>query len=111
MRDEGIVTLSNDKKVKVEGIGVVIIEAHRGVKQRLGDVKQVPKFERNLISLGRFKFKACTFKESRGTLKVIRGSLVLVKEKRSERNLYELQVESGSLGHNLMIVLSVSQRK
>ena len=39
MRDEGIVTLSNDKKVKVEGIGVVIIEAHRGVKQRLGDVK------------------------------------------------------------------------
>ena len=32
---------------------------------------------------------------------VIRGILVLMKGKRSDNNLYELQVGSGSLGHKL----------
>ena len=59
----------------------------------------MPKFERNLISLGRLESKACTFKASGGALKVIRETLVLMKGIRSKRNLYELQVGCGSLGH------------
>ena len=51
--DNGLVTLPNDEKVKVERIGEVEIETHGGVKRRVGDVRYVPKFERNLISLGR----------------------------------------------------------
>ena len=97
--DNDLVTLPNDEKVKVEGIFEVEIETHRGVKRRLGDVRCVPKFERILISIGRLKSKGCTFKASGGTLKIIRGSLVLMKEIMSKRNLYELQVYCGSLGH------------
>ena len=85
--------------MKVEGIGEAEIETHGGVKRRLGDVKYVPKFERNLISLGRLESKGCTLKASGGVLKVIRGSMVLMKGIRSKRNLYELQVDCGSLGH------------
>ena len=85
--------------MKVTGIGEVMIETHGGVKRRLGDVRYVPKFERNLISLGRLESKGCTFKASGGVLKVIRGSMVLMKGVRSKRNLYELQVDCGSLGH------------
>ena len=97
--DYGLVTLPNDEKVKVTGIGEVMIETHGGVKRRLGDVRYVPKFERNLISLGRLESKGCTFKASGGVLKVIRRSMVLMKGVRSKRNLYELQVDCGSLGH------------
>ena len=84
--------------MKVVGIREVEIEIHRGVK-RFSDVRYVPKFKRNLISLGRLESKGCTFKASGGTLKVIRRSLVIIKDLRSKRNLYELQVGSGSLGH------------
>ena len=60
-----------------------------GLKRRLGDVIYVPKFERDLILLGRLDSKGCTFKASGGVLKVIKGSLVLIKVKRSKRNLYK----------------------
>ena len=101
MCDEGLVTLPNNERMKVEGIREVIIKTHGGVKRRLGDVRYVPKFERNFISLGRLEAKGCAFKASRRTLKVIRENLVLMKGKRSESNLYELQVSSSSLGRKL----------
>ena len=49
MSDGSLVALPNDEKVKVEGIGEVITETHGGVKRRLGDLRYVHKFERNLI--------------------------------------------------------------
>ena len=73
--DNGFITLPNDEKVKVKGIDEVEIETHRGVKRRLGDVRYVPKFKRNFISLDRLESKGCIFKASGGTLKVIEGAL------------------------------------
>ena len=72
---------------------------HDGVKRRLGGVRYVPKLERNLISLGTLESKGCTFKASGGLLKVNKGSMVLIRGRRSESNLYVLQVEGGCLGH------------
>ena len=111
MCDNSLVALPNDENVKVEGIGEVDIETHRGVTRRLSDVRFIPKFESNLISLGRLESMRCTFKANEGTLKIIRGSLVLMKSKRSMRNLYELQVGSGSLTIMVMMVLCVGQRE
>ena len=70
-----------------------------GVKRRLGGMRYIPKLERNLISLGRLESKGCTFKASGGLLKVIKESMLLMRGRRSERNLYMLQVEGGCLGH------------
>ena len=72
---------------------------HDGVKRRVGGVRYVPKLERNLISLGRLESKGCTFKASDVLLKVIKGSMVLMRGRRIESNLYVLQVEGSSLGH------------
>ena len=98
--DRGLVTLPNDESVKVEGIGEVVIVTHDGVKRRLSDVRYVPKLEKNLILLGRLESKECTFKASDGLLKVIKRKMVLMRGKRSDRNLYVPQVESGCLGHS-----------
>ena len=97
--DRGLVTLPNDGRVKMKGIGEVDIVTHDGVKRRLGGVRYVPKFERNLISLGRLESKGCTFKASGGLLKVIKGSMVLMRGGGSESNLYVLQVNGGCLSH------------
>ena len=76
--DGGLVTLPDDERVKVEGIGEVIIVTHDGVKRRLGGVTYVSKLERNLIPLGRLESKGCTY-ASGGMLKVIKGSMVLMR--------------------------------
>ena len=81
--DGGLVTLPNDERVKMEGIGEVEIVTHDGVKKKLGGMRYVPKLERNLISLSRLEFKGCTFKASDGLLKVIKGSMVLMRGRRS----------------------------
>ena len=91
--------MPNDERVKVEGIGEVDIVIHDGVKRRPGGVRYVLKLERNLISLGRLESKGCTFKASDGLLKVIKGSMVLMRGRRSESNLYVLQVDGGCLGY------------
>lgn len=83
--DEGIVTLLNDdKRMKVEGSGQVVVEIHDGVKRNLEDVRYVPTYERKIISLGRLEAKGCSIKASGGTLKVIRGSMVLMRGRRIE---------------------------
>ena len=97
--DGGFVTLPNDERVKVEGIGEVVFVTHDGVKRRLGGLRYVLKLERNLISLGRLESKGCTFKASRGLLKVIKGSMVLMRGRRSKTNFYVLLVDGGCLGH------------
>lgn len=45
----------------------------------------MPKFKRNLKLLGSLVAKKCSFKASDGSLKVFRGSMVLMKGRRSER--------------------------
>ena len=55
--DGGLVTLPNDERVKVEDIREVVTETHGGVKRSFGDVRYVPKLERNLILLGRLVAK------------------------------------------------------
>ena len=52
--------------------------------------------EKNMISMK--KRKGILFKASGGALKIIRGSIVLMKE-RSKRNLYVLQFGGGFIGH------------
>lgn len=74
----------------MEGIGEMVIETHDGFKRKLSKVRYVPKLDRNLISLCRLGSKRCTFKASDGTLKVIRGSMVLMRERRSKSNFYVL---------------------
>lgn len=101
MCDERLFTLPNDERVKVESTREVLITIHRVVKRRVGDLRYVPMSERNLISLGRLEAKGCTFQASGGTLKGYKGILVPMKGKRSDSNLYELQVNNHSLGHKL----------
>ena len=87
--DGDFVTLPNYERVKVESIGEVVVVTHDSVKRRFSEVRYLPKL-RGTSSQGRLEVKGCSFKVSGGTLKVIKGSMVLRKGKRSESNLYML---------------------
>ena len=85
--EQDVGTLPNYERVKVKGTNKVIVRTHNIVQRRLGDVKYVPKFKRNLISFDRLSVIGCSFKTNGGSLKFIRGSMVLMMG-RSKSNLY-----------------------
>lgn len=52
---------------------------HDGMERLLKEVRYIPKLKRNLISLVMLNQSDCTFKSEYGTLKVAKGSLMVMK--------------------------------
>ena len=61
--------------MKVKGIGEVEIEIYGGVKRTLGDVRYVPKFDKNLFSLGRLEAMEALLKQLEGLWNSLGGAL------------------------------------
>lgn len=76
---EGVVLLRNNKSCRVEGRGSVRIKMHDGAERILSEVRYVPELKRNLISLGALDKGGFPFHAKDGTLKVSKGSLVVMK--------------------------------
>lgn len=76
---EGEVLLGNNKSCRVAGRGSIRIKMHDGVERVLSEVKYVPELKRNLISLGALDKSVLPFHAKDGTLKVSKGSLVVMK--------------------------------
>ncbi|TXG63619.1 hypothetical protein EZV62_010613 [Acer yangbiense] len=71
--------MGNDVCCKVTGIGTVKLKMHDGVIRTLSNVKFVPDLKRNPISLGVLDASGFCYKAQNGTLKVTKGSLVVMK--------------------------------
>jgi len=61
-----------------------------GTERLLEEVRYIPRLKQNLISLGESEKKGYVFKRERRVLKVLRGSLVVIKAVR-RNNLYALE--------------------
>ncbi|KAJ4724837.1 Retrovirus-related Pol polyprotein from transposon TNT 1-94 [Melia azedarach] len=72
------------------GIGSIRIKMYDGVCRELQNVRYVPELKRNLISLGMVDRLGCSYKAENGVLKVVKGSLVIIKGIR-KNGLYILQ--------------------
>ena len=78
--DGGVVVMENDAMCKVVGRGIIRLKMFDGIIRELVDVRYVPNLKRNLISLGMLDKMGCFVKFESDTLKVMRGSIVLMKE-------------------------------
>lgn len=87
--DQGLVILGNDKACKVKGIGSIRLRMHDGSSNILQQVRYVPELKRNLISLGTLESIGYSFKSENGIMKVLKGSLVVMKAMR-KNSLYIL---------------------
>ncbi|KAH9779667.1 hypothetical protein KPL71_007786 [Citrus sinensis] len=88
--DGGVVVMGNDAICKVVGKGIIRLKMLDGMTRELVNVRHVPDLKRNLISLGMLDKMGCLVKLESGTLKVMRGSMVLMKGSLSN-GLYVLQ--------------------
>ena len=97
--DGGIVVMGNDASCRVIGRGTIKLKMLDGTIRELTNVRHIPDLKRNLISLGMLDRMGCVIKLESGTLKVIKGSMVLMKGN-LDNGLYVLQgsVVTGDVG-------------
>ncbi|KAH9686822.1 hypothetical protein KPL70_014523 [Citrus sinensis] len=72
------VLIATKEKTQV-GIGTVSLKMYDGMVKELTQVRHVPELKRNLISIGMLDQTGYVIKAKNGTLKVIRGSIVIMK--------------------------------
>ena len=84
---------------KVTSIGSVRLKTSDGIIRELDNVRHIPELKRNLISLSMLDKAWCSIRLESGSLKVIKGSLVLMKGE-MHHGLYILQgtTISGDVG-------------
>ena len=77
--DGGVVLLGNNRPCKVQGIHSVRIKMHNDGERILTNVRFILELKRNLISLGMLDELGYMIKVEAGTLKILKGSLVIMK--------------------------------
>lgn len=73
--------MGNDESSEVTWIVAIKFKLLDGSTTILGDVILVPKLKRNVISLGLLDSSGYSYKSERGTLKIIKGALVIIRDK------------------------------
>ena len=71
--------MGNNSICKVVGIGTVSLKMFDGVVREITQVRHVPDLKRNLISMGMLDQMGCIVKAKKGVLRVIKGSMVIMK--------------------------------
>ena len=74
-----MVLLGNNRPCKVQGVGSVRVRLHNDVENVLTSVRYIPELTRNLISLGMLNELGFMIKVEAGTIKVLKGSLLVMK--------------------------------
>ena len=95
--------MRNNSVCKVVGIGTVSLKMYNDIVRELTQVRHFPKLKRNLISIGMLDQTGCVIKVENGILKVVRGSIVIMKGTK-QNGLYVLN------GHTTVGEASVTEK-
>ena len=82
--------MSDDHPCNIEGIGTVRVKMIDGILRELKEVSYVPQLKRNFIFVGALEVLGLVISLRDGVLKMIKGSMVVMKGIRRD-NLYYLK--------------------
>ncbi|CAH9141104.1 unnamed protein product [Cuscuta epithymum] len=85
--NDGFVSLADNKKCKIHGVGDVCLKFDNGTVFTMKNVRHVPDLRHNLFSVAAFEGSGLEGKWGNGCMKVLKNSLVLFKAKKVN-NLY-----------------------
>ncbi|KAL2251745.1 UNVERIFIED_CONTAM: Retrovirus-related Pol polyprotein from transposon TNT 1-94 [Sesamum indicum] len=83
----GFVSMANEKRCEIEGLGDISMCFKDGYKMTLKNVRYVPDLSHNLISCAALEEDGLEGRWGKGLMKIMKGSLVVFKAER-KRNLY-----------------------
>ncbi|GKA35499.1 retrovirus-related pol polyprotein from transposon TNT 1-94 [Tanacetum coccineum] len=89
----GSVYSCNDHKLKIIGIGSIMVKMHDGTVRTIRDVRHVEGLKKNLLSLGQLDDLGCKVEIQNKIMKIIEGAFVLTRGEKVAVNLYELKGE------------------
>ena len=81
-RSEGTVHLLDGLSSEIKGSGTVSLQTHNGIVRKLGEVRYISNFKRNLISLSRLDSSNYRWRADDEILKILHGSRIVLKEKK-----------------------------
>src|SRR4051812_45616114 len=84
------VLMGNNAECKVVGIGNIRMRMFDGEVRMVTTGRHVPEVSRNLLLLGALEARGCRFASANGTLKVRKGSRMVLKGERIA-NLYQVK--------------------
>ena len=76
----GKVFMGYNNSCDISGIGSITVKIFDGVVRTLTDVRCIPGLKRNLISVRTLSRKCYSYKGENGTLKVCKGTMVVIKD-------------------------------
>ena len=88
--DGRTVLMGNNAECRVVGIGSIRMRMFDGEVRTVANVRHVPEVSSNLLSLGALEARGCRFTSANGTLKVRKGSRMVLKGERIA-NLYHVK--------------------
>jgi len=88
--DSCSVVIGDDRPCNIEGIGTILIKMFDRMMPKLKEVRYVPQLKKNLISVGALKALGLEISDRDGVLKMLRGSMIVLKDVR-HNNLYYLK--------------------
>src|SRR3954470_301422 len=101
--------MGNNAECRVVGIGSIRMRMFDGEVRTVTNVRHVPEVSRNLLSLGALEARGCRFASTNGTLKVRKGSRMVLKGEQIA-NLYQVK-ESVVVGDALPVMKKVDRGK
>ena len=84
--------LRDDKPYAITSIGTIKNQLHDGVVRTLYDVRHIPDMRKNMIFLGTLHANGFNYRfdNDKEILRVTKGVLTMMKEKRTMKNIYKL---------------------
>ena len=82
--------MGDDHPCNIEGMGIVRIKMDDGIVRELKEVRYIPQLKRNFISVGALESLGLKISVRDDVLKMIKGSMVMMKGVRRD-NLYYLK--------------------
>ncbi|KAH9669265.1 hypothetical protein KPL70_021724 [Citrus sinensis] len=90
----GSVYMGNDHALEIAGIGTIKIKMFDGTIRTIGKVRHVNGLKKNLLSLGQMDSHEYKTHVENGIMKIVKGTLVLMKAKKIDANLFMLKGET-----------------
>ncbi|KAL2251350.1 UNVERIFIED_CONTAM: Retrovirus-related Pol polyprotein from transposon TNT 1-94 [Sesamum indicum] len=92
----GFVSMANEKKCEILGLGDVSLNFKEGYRLTLKNVRYVPDLSHNLISCAALEEDGLEGRWGKGLMKIMKGSLIVFKAEK-KRNLYLCSVTYDSM--------------
>ncbi|KAL2251315.1 UNVERIFIED_CONTAM: Retrovirus-related Pol polyprotein from transposon TNT 1-94, partial [Sesamum indicum] len=100
--DFGFVSMANENRCEIKGIGDISLIFNDGYKMTLKNVRYVPELSHNLISCAALENEGLEGRWENGIMKIMKGSLVVFKAEK-KRNLYLGSVTYDSMAASVSV--------